>query len=50
MRWSCVGTMWLTVTLYLSMSRRQSSGFHLSITTTGWPRCIEPDANISTAV
>jgi hypothetical protein len=42
--------MWLVVTLYFSMSFSMSSGVHLSISTTEWPRCIEADANMSTAV
>jgi hypothetical protein len=50
MRWNCVGTMWLVVTRYFSIRRRHSSGVHFSINTTGCPRCMDDDANTSTAV
>ena len=49
-RWNCVGTMWLVVTRYFSISRSISSGAHLSISTTGWPRCMEAEAKTNTAV
>ena len=35
--WNIVGTMWLWVTLYLSMRSSAPSGVHLSISTTEWP-------------
>jgi hypothetical protein len=38
------------VTRYFSISARNSSGVHLSITTTGCPMCIEQAPNIKTAV
>lgn len=50
MRWNCVGTMWLVATRYSSISRRQSSGVHLSMSTTAWPRCSELAVHINTAV
>ena len=49
-RWNCVGTMWLVVTRYFSMSSSMPSGVHLSISTTGWPMWSEQDANTNTAV
>ena len=49
-RWNCVGTMWLFVTPYFSMSCSMRSGVHLSISTTVWPTCSAPPANTSTAV
>jgi hypothetical protein len=42
--------MWLVVTRYFSISARNSSGVHLSITTMGCPMCMEHAPNISTAV
>ncbi len=49
-RWNCVGTMWLFVTPYFSMSCSMRSGVHLSMSTTVWPACSAPPANTSTAV
>ena len=40
-RWNWVGTMWELVTWYFSMSWSISSGTHLSISTTVWPRWME---------
>ena len=40
-RWNWVGTMWEVVTWYCSMSWSISSGIHLSMSTTVWPRWME---------
>ncbi len=49
-RLNCVGTMWLWVTLYLSISSSMPSGVHLSMRITRWPRCSELPVKCSTAV
>ncbi len=49
-RWNWVGTMCEVVTRYCSMSRSISSGIHLSMSTTVWPRWMEAPENRSTAV
>jgi hypothetical protein len=49
-RCSWVGTMWLLVTLYRSMSSSIVSGVQRSMSTTGWPRCSDAPTKASTAV
>ena len=49
-RWNWVGTMWEVVTRYFSISCSISSGIHLSMRTTVWPRWMEAPENRMTAV
>ena len=49
-RWNWVGTMWLWVTAYRSISRSISSGDQWSISTAVCPSWIEMTTKLSTAV